>query len=303
MGMGYRIKKIRNIRGFTQQELAALANISRSYLADVERNRYNPSLETLEKIADALKVSGERLTGEAASSIIEDRLEEMGMTLEEVAEKTGVSLYWLQNLDSFIPWGAEDEIGYEWITRIAKVIGLPGSRLRAALARQETPVYDGPTNITPEEAFSGFVNEPFRPCLFELDSEYLRRIPLIGRVAAGDPIQAIEHPDEHIIIDTRINKVNENGISDYFALEVVGQSMEPTIFDGETVLVRRQEEVELGQIGVFRCNGEEATIKRFAREGGKVYLIPDNKQFPVQEYVDDCECIGKVLESIRRSIK
>ncbi|MCK9314465.1 MAG: hypothetical protein M0P20_10500, partial [Methanocorpusculum sp.] len=75
------------------------------------------------------------------------------------------------------------------------------------------------------------------------------------------------------------------------------------IHDGEIVLVRRQPEVEIGQIGVFMCNEEEATIKRFAREMGKVYLIPDNKQFPVQEYTSECECIGKVIESIRRAIK
>lgn len=304
MGMGYRIKKIRNIRGFTQQELAALANISRSYLADVERNRYNPSLETLEKIADALNVSVERITGEAASSIIEDRLEEIEMTLEEVAEKTGVSLHWLQNLDSFVPWGAEDEIGYEWITRVAKVMGLPGSQLRAALARQEPPVYDGPpVDTTLEEAFNEFVKEAPRPYLFDLDTEYLRRIPLIGRIAAGDPILAIEDPGEYVIVDTRINRINGNDIDEYFALEVAGQSMEPTIHDGEIVLVKRQPEVEVGQIGVFLCDKEEATIKRFAREGGTVYLIPDNKQFPVQEYIQDCACIGKVIESIRRAIK
>lgn len=87
MGIGQRIKKIRNRQGFTQRELATRASISRSYLADVERNRYNPSFETLEKIAEALGVSVDRLTGESASSIIEDRLEELKMTLEEVAEK------------------------------------------------------------------------------------------------------------------------------------------------------------------------------------------------------------------------
>jgi SOS-response transcriptional repressor LexA/DNA-binding XRE family transcriptional regulator len=304
MGMGYRIKKIRNIRGFTQQELAALANISRSYLADVERNRYNPSLETLEKIADALNVSVERITGEAASSIIEDRLEEIGMTLDEVAEKTGVSLHWLQNLDSFIPWGAEDEIGYEWITRVAKAIDLPSSQLRAALARQEPPVYDGPpADTTLEETFNEFIKESPRPYLFDLDTKYLCRIPLVGKIAAGNPILAIEDPGEYIVVDTRINHLNGNDINEYFALEVAGQSMEPTIHDGEIVLVRRQPEIEIGQIGVFMCNEEEATIKRFAREMGKVYLIPDNKQFPIQEYTANCICIGKVIESIRRVIK
>jgi repressor LexA len=79
--------------------------------------------------------------------------------------------------------------------------------------------------------------------------------------------------------------------------------MEPTIHDGEVVLVRKQPEIETGQIGVFRCNGDESTIKRFVREGGKYYLTPDNKQYPALEYTEDCVCIGKVLESIRRKIR
>lgn len=169
--------------------------------------------------------------------------------------------------------------------------------------------------------FEGYFNEPVfeftllsqedtnqkakqsSPTAIEFDSKYLQRIPLVGKIAAGNPILAIENPGEYVIIDTRINNVNGNKLSEYFALEVTGQSMEPTIHDGEIVLVKRQPVIEPGEIGVFRCNGDEATIKRFAREGSKIYLIPDNKQFPVQEYTDECECLGKVLESIRRVIK
>ncbi|WP_052447233.1 helix-turn-helix domain-containing protein [Clostridium polynesiense] len=52
------------MKSLTQKELADLANISRSYLADVEKNRYNPSLETLDKILDALKVSNQQFYSE-----------------------------------------------------------------------------------------------------------------------------------------------------------------------------------------------------------------------------------------------
>lgn len=154
MSIGQRIKKIRYNLGLTQDKLASEANISRSYLADVENDRYNPSFDTLEKIADALNVSVDRLTGEAASCIIEERLKDSKITLEDVAKKSNVSLHWLQNLDTFIPgeWGGRDDIAYKWITRVAKVLGLPGSTLRAALARQEIPAYDGPMP-TVEEAF------------------------------------------------------------------------------------------------------------------------------------------------------
>lgn len=57
MNIGDRIKHFRKIRGYTQQQLADLAQISRSYLADVEKSRYNPSLETLDKLMGALNIS------------------------------------------------------------------------------------------------------------------------------------------------------------------------------------------------------------------------------------------------------
>jgi len=75
----------------------------------------------LEKIADALGIFVERLTGEAASSIIEDRLEAKGMTLKEVAEKANVSLNWLENLDDFTP-GEDDLVeshGLDWDSPIS----------------------------------------------------------------------------------------------------------------------------------------------------------------------------------------
>lgn len=293
-----RIRKFRERKGLSTTDLSNLTGISQSTISKIENGKRKIDLEVLEKIAEVLEVSVDRLTGEAVLCIIEERLEELGMTLEEVAEKTNVSLYWLQNLDTFVPgeW-ANGEIEYNWITRVAKMIGLPGSQLRGALARQEVPVYDGPDS-PPENNFDFIA-----PQAIELDTEYLRRIPLVGKIAAGDPILAIENSDEQIIVDTRINHINGNDIDEYFALEVTGQSMEPTIHDGEIVLVRRQPEIEIGQIGVFLCDKEEATIKRFAREGGKVYLLPDNKQFPVQEYTEDCICLGKVIESIRRNIK
>lgn len=59
MDIGNKIKYYRKLKDMTQQELAEKSNISRSYLADVERNRYNPSIETLQKIAEALGVSVE----------------------------------------------------------------------------------------------------------------------------------------------------------------------------------------------------------------------------------------------------
>ena len=64
MSIGKNIKKYRSVKGFTQKELAEKSNISRSYLADLERDRYNPSLDVLKLIANSLEVDLSELLGE-----------------------------------------------------------------------------------------------------------------------------------------------------------------------------------------------------------------------------------------------
>lgn len=154
--LGSNIKKFTSKRGITAKELATKVGVSETHLSYISNQKRTPSLDLIEKIAEALEVTVDRLTGEAVSSVIENRLEEIGMTLEEVAEKSDVPLHWLQNLDTFVPgeWGGRNDIAYKWITKVAEVLGLPGAQLRAALARQEVPAYDGPRS-SPEEDFGG----------------------------------------------------------------------------------------------------------------------------------------------------
>lgn len=165
------IKKIRIKKMISQKDIATKANISNAYLSEIESGKKkNVSRDVLEKIAEALDVSIDRLTGESASSIIEDRLEEIGMTVEELSEKLkkvvpgAPLLYWLQNLDTFIPgeMGGNEDSAYEWITKVADVLGLPGSKLRAALARQEIPDYEGP-RVAAEEDFADTYFDNYYP--------------------------------------------------------------------------------------------------------------------------------------------
>lgn len=174
MSIGNRIKEERNKKKLSTNDLSKLTKIPQSTISKLENGKRKADIETLEKIAEALNVSVHKLTGESASAIIEARLKEKGMTLEDIAVKTNnaPSLYWLQNLDNYIPgeWVSKDreDIGYLWITNVAKVLDLPSSVLRAALARQEIPTYDGPTE-TVEEAFGNVdFNEYLPPTNAEL---------------------------------------------------------------------------------------------------------------------------------------
>ncbi|MDF2873366.1 MAG: transcriptional regulator-like protein [Sporomusa sp.] len=155
MSLGSKIKSLRRKRKITQKDLAAKANISRSYLADVENDRYNPSFSTLEDLADALNVSTDRLTGEALINIIEGRLSELGMTMAELSKKVQISLNYLEGLDDIQPGGYD----YEMMAPIAEALDLPPGALRSALARQEPPNYEGPVSSAAEDFAEPFTED------------------------------------------------------------------------------------------------------------------------------------------------
>lgn len=106
------------------------------------------------------------------------------------------------------------------------------------------------------------------------------RIPILGRVSAGLPLYAEEHIEGYTYTEL-------NGGAEYFALRVQGDSMNALrINDGDVLIVRRQEEVEDGEIAVVLVDGEDATVKRFYRDGRHITLMPQstNPQHQPQRY-------------------
>ena len=103
-------------------------------------------------------------------------------------------------------------------------------------------------------------------------------LPLIGRVAAGQPILAEEHVEGHYRIDTAIFDLRP-----HFLLRVQGMSMKDAgIMDGDLVAVHRTPEVRNGQIIVARLE-DEVTVKRYRQKGSVVWLLPENDDFtPIQ---------------------
>ncbi len=101
-------------------------------------------------------------------------------------------------------------------------------------------------------------------------------LPVVGRVAAGEPILAIEHIEDHYRVDPRLFKPR----ADYL-LRVRGHSMrEAGILDGDLLAVHRTGRAENGQIVVARVNDEEVTVKRFHRRSAYlVRLLPENPDF------------------------
>ena len=100
-------------------------------------------------------------------------------------------------------------------------------------------------------------------------------IPMMGRIAAGVPISAIQNHSHSISVPPEIL-----GAGEHFALEVRGDSMiEAGIFDGDTVIVKRQDTAESGDIIVALIDDEEATLKRLRRKGASIALEAANPAY------------------------
>jgi repressor LexA len=125
-------------------------------------------------------------------------------------------------------------------------------------------------------------------------------LPLVGRVAAGTPVLALENVEEHLNVGTEIA-----GGDDSYALKVHGESMiDAGICDGDIVVVHPQQAAPAnGTIVVARIENEtsgesEVTVKRFFRESGRVRLQPENKTMePI--YARELQLEGVVVAVIR----
>ena len=119
------------------------------------------------------------------------------------------------------------------------------------------------------------------------------KVPIVGNVAAGSPILAEECIEDYLTFDT-------GGRSDeYFALRVRGESMiNAGILPGDLVVVRRQQVANNGEIVVALIE-DEATVKRFSRRGGHVWLLPENDDYsPIDGTY--AQILGKVAAVVRR---
>jgi repressor LexA len=120
-------------------------------------------------------------------------------------------------------------------------------------------------------------------------------VPILGHIAAGAPILAEEHVEDTFPLPMSL--VSES--DDVFMLRVKGDSMiEAGIFDGDLVAVRKQSVAQNGEI-VAAMIENEATVKRFYKDGRTVRLVAENPAYePI--ITDNCQILGKVILSVRQ---
>ena len=141
----------------------------------------------------------------------------------------------------------------------------------------------------PEPVGTGAARRGFTPSVIEGDLGRVRAtsdeeggrpvtIPVMGRIAAGTPIEAIQTRSHTIQVPPDLLTTG-----DHFALEVRGDSMvDAGILDGDTVLIRKGDSAETGDIVVALIDDEEATLKRFRRRGASIALEPANSSYEVR---------------------
>ncbi len=120
-------------------------------------------------------------------------------------------------------------------------------------------------------------------------------LPLLGRIAAGQPIEAMENPET-------ISLQDFTGAKDVFVLQVRGDSMQDeAILDGDYVLVEKAQTARDGEIVVALVEGSETTLKRFYREGDRIRLQPSNAAMqPIMVAAAAVQLQGRVIGVLRK---
>lgn len=123
------------------------------------------------------------------------------------------------------------------------------------------------------------------------------RIPVLGKVIAGIPIDAIEEIIDYEEISSKMASSGE-----FFALQIKGDSMEPQMSENDVVIVQKQNDVESGQIAIVLVNGYEATVKKIIKKENGIMLVPFNNSYEPLFYTpSDIEelpviILGRVVE-------
>ena len=176
--------------------------------------------------------------------------------------------------------------------RALEVIRLPENVGVQSAARRFSPsVIEGDLGKKPAEVAR------VTPNANDDDASRSVTIPMMGRIAAGVPISAIQHQTHTIACPPDLI-----GQGDHFALEVKGDSMiEAGILDGDTVVIRRSDSCNSGDIIVALVDDEEATLKRFRRKGASIALEAANPAYETRIFGPDrIQVQGKLVGLIRR---
>lgn len=202
-----------------------------------------------------------------------------GMTQQQVSAATGLSQGYVADIEN----DKAKNPTLDTYLKLAKAIDVPEVKMLEIL------FYDYLHAPSDQDTDSSLQNiKGFNPIVGGI-----AKVPVLGRIPAGTPVEAAENILDYIEVP-----VSEVKNGEYFYLEVKGDSMTGSrIYEGDRVLVRRQSDVENGEIAVVRVNYEAATLKKVKKIGSQIILYPDNPKYePLIIKEDGAEIIGKVVK-------
>jgi len=262
-----RVRQVRNALNLTQKDFGDKITLAQTYLSQIEKGNRNVTEKIFKIICHEFNVNEEWLrtgNGEMFNSYSDNILFDISKKykLDELDEKI---------LLSYIKLNANQRKVFKDYIR--------------SLADKSQAEFNKDNVI----AFSRVNTET--PAVYKVSDKY--NVPVIGRVAGGQPITAIENHSGSIETSTKCD----------LALKLIGDSMEPDYPDGCILLINRQPVLEQGEAGVIFILKDavvtEATFKRFYKDGSKVTLRPINSNYPPQEYdAMDIMIYGKVVGKV-----
>ena len=306
MTCGDRIKIERKKNKLSQTELGNLVGLKFSTISKYEQDKISIPSDNLKKIAYVLSVSTDYLLGNTSIVNPKQHLEEVlskyklsekeydlvlssfiierkiDLTILNSVETLGnVSKAYHEIFDVYLDYLKaypldENITDFDEAKKMTEPIDNNFIEMLKGLNKYKI-IYTEPSNVFPT------IDTP-------------KQYPVLGKISAGLPILAVENIEGYSIAPS--SKIQEG--YDYFFLKVQGDSMNLKFPDGCLLLVQKQETIENSQIGVFRINGDDATVKRFKEENGLVILEPmsNNPIHQVQIYNPQditIEIIGKVV--------
>ncbi len=222
---------------------------------------------------------------------------ELLMFIHERIKETGVSPSFDEMKDAL------DLASKSGIHRLITALEERGFLRRLAHRARALEVVKLPQQATSAAPSRG--RQPFNPQVIEgegrseapIAANDVRELPLLGRIAAGTPIEAIQHERDRVMVPESML-----GAGEHYLLEVNGDSMiNAGILDGDYVVIRKTDTAQSGEIVVALVMGEEATLKRLRRKGASVALEAANPAYETRIFgPDQVEVQGKLVGLMRR---
>lgn len=320
------IKSLRKARGITQQKLASALNVSRTTVTMWEIGSHEPDYSTVVKIAEYFQVPTDYLLGAGVFSnwdeirLFKDIL--CGRIIKDIPPGFSRSQFTGgKYLDSWLlenmMYNYNEIRVINWFSYAVKKVsfGLYNDVDYGSDYQHDSyPPMDIKIEYTPQFSSALKAYEGGEETSAKNDTDSVRgaiglntvRIPVLGKIPAGIPLEAIED----IIDYEEIPQSLLSGGREYFALEVKGDSMWPDYLPGDVVIVRKQPVCNSGDDCIVYVNGYDATLKqvRLNEADHSLTIVPRNQSYPPRTYTQEeiqtlPVTIAGVIVELRRKIK